>query len=244
MNNLERIRSALRSSHPTIATLGCSMGMAIKDGFGDEGFDLWDAWSRQSDRYNERDARDVWRSFKAGGGITVGTLFHEAKTSGWRDDGTHQKPTPEEIEARRRQAAERTAKEEAEKVREHAEAASKARAVWKAATRAPADHPYLVRKCVSPVPSLREIDAGEAADLLGYAPKSRGEPLVGRLLVVPVKVGGELSTLEFIDEAGRKSALCRRREGGRVLGGATAARWRRGRTYPAHRRGRCDGAVR
>jgi hypothetical protein len=97
--------------------LWVSVGMAIKDGFGDEGFALWDAWSRQSGRYNERDARDVWRSLKAGGGITLGTLFHEAKARSWRDDGTYQKPTPEEIEARRREAAERTAKEKAEKGR-------------------------------------------------------------------------------------------------------------------------------
>jgi putative DNA primase/helicase len=144
----ERARSALAFIPPDDRDMWVSMGMSIKDGFGDAGFDLWNAWSRQSGRYNERDARDVWRSIKAGGGITLGTLFHEAKARGWRDDGTYQKPTPEEIEARRREAAERTAKEEARSDREHTEAASKALAIWKAATPAPGDHPYLVRKCV------------------------------------------------------------------------------------------------
>jgi putative DNA primase/helicase len=79
--------------------------------------------------------------------------------------------------------------------------------------------PYLVCKGVSPVPSLREIDAGAAEDLLGYAPKCRDKPLVGRLLVVPVKVDGTLSTLELIDETGRKPALY----GGAKAGGYWAA---------------------
>jgi putative DNA primase/helicase len=211
----ERARSALAFIPPDDRDLWVSMGMALKDGFGDEGFALWDAWSRQSDRYNERDAKDVWRSIKAGGGITLGTLFHKAKERGWRDDGTYQKPTPEEIEARRREAAERTAKEKARSDREHAEAAGKAAAICKAAIRARGDHPYLVRKQVAPVAPLGEIDAAKVAAILGYAPKQGGEPLAGRLLVVPVENASELRTLEFIDEAGRKSAL----SGGQKKGG-------------------------
>ncbi len=35
------------------------IGMAIKAGLGEEGFELWDAWSRGSDRYREADARSV-----------------------------------------------------------------------------------------------------------------------------------------------------------------------------------------
>jgi putative DNA primase/helicase len=66
--------------------------------------------------------------------VTAGTLFHEAKANGWRDDGMHQKPTPEEIAERRRIAAERAAQEEAEIARERADTAAKAAAIWKAAT--------------------------------------------------------------------------------------------------------------
>jgi putative DNA primase/helicase len=65
----------------------------------------------------------------------------------------------------------------------------------------------LARKQVSPVTTLREIDAVKAAQILGYSPKCRGEPLSGRLLVVPVKQGDVLSTLELIDGDKRKSAL-------------------------------------
>jgi putative DNA primase/helicase len=62
--------------------------------------------------------------------------------------------------------------------------------------------------------TLRELDALELRALLGYAPASRGETLAGRVLVVPVW-NGPISTLELIDEQGRKSSLA----GGAKKGG-------------------------
>ncbi len=215
----DRIREALQFIPATDRDTWVKMGMAVKSELGDSGFDLWEAWSQQADTFNAKDARDVWKSIRINGGVTPGTLFHEAKANGWRDDGTHQKPTPEEIAERQRIAAERAAQEEARIASERAEAAKKSAAVWKAASEAKPDHPYLVRKQVSPVATLREIDAGAAAAILGYAPKSSGEPLAGRLLVAPVKVGDGLSTLELIDEGGRKSAVY----GGAKAGGYWAA---------------------
>lgn len=182
------------------------MGMAIKSELGDAGFDLWDAWSQQAESYKNGDARDVWRSIKPDGGVTIGTLFHEAKVNGWRDDKTDRRP-PREAMAEHPQ---RAAREQENIQRERQATASKATAIWKAAAPAQADHPYLVRKQVAPADTLREIDASAAASILGYRPKSGGEPLTGRLLVVPVKQGDSLSTLELIDGAGRKTALAGR----------------------------------
>jgi putative DNA primase/helicase len=208
----ERIREALRFIDASDRDTWLRIGMAIKSQLpNSEGFHLWDTWSRQADSYNAKDARDVWRSIRPDGGVTIGSLFYEAKANGWRDDrGGYQKPTPEELAERRRIAAERALREEAEIARERANTASKAAAIMKAATEAKADHPYLTRKRVSPVATLREIDAGEAAAILGYAPKSGGELLAGRLLVVPVKQVDRISTLELIDESGRKAALAGR----------------------------------
>ena len=214
-----RIREALQFIPASDRDTWVKMGMAIKSEVGDSGFDLWEGWSQQADTFNAKDARDVWKSIRINGKVTAGTLFHEAKANGWRDDGTHQKPTPEEIAERQRIAAERAAQEEARTALERAEAVKKSAAVWKAATEAKPDHPYLVRKRVSPVATLREIEAGAVAAILGYSPKSGGEPLAGRLLVVPVKVGDGLSTLELIDEEGRKSAIY----GGAKAGGYWAA---------------------
>ena len=40
------------------------VGMALCSGFGSGGRDLWDAWSVQSDKYNQRSQDKIWRSFK------------------------------------------------------------------------------------------------------------------------------------------------------------------------------------
>ena len=210
MTDIDRIREALQFIDPSDRETWLRMGMAIKSELADAGFDLWDEWSQPADSYDTRDARDVWKSIRAGGKVTIGTLFYEAKANGWRDDGMHLKPTPEELAERRRIAAERAAKEEAEIARERADTAKKAAAILKAATEAKADHPYLSRKRVSPVATLREIDAGAAAAILGYPPKSGGDLLAGRLLVVPVKQGDGISTLELIDGDKRKAALAGR----------------------------------
>ncbi|MDP2030763.1 MAG: DUF3987 domain-containing protein [Thiobacillus sp.] len=214
-----RIREALQFIPASDRDTWVKMGMAIKSEVGDAGFDLWEGWSLQADSFNAKDARDVWKSIRINGKVTAGTLFHEAKSNGWRDDGTYQKPTPEELAERKRIEQYAHAREEARTALERAEAAKKAAAIWKAATEAKPDHPYLARKRVSPVATLREIDAVAVAAILGYAPKSSGEPLAGRLLVAPVKVGDGLSTLELIDPDGRKSAIY----GGAKAGGYWAA---------------------
>ena len=220
MTDIDRIREALQFIDPSDRDTWWRMGMAIKSELADTGFDLWEAWSLQAESFNTKDARDVWKSIRAGGKVTIGTLFYEAKANGWRDDGMQQKPTPEELAERRRIAAERAAQEEAEIARERADTAKKAAAILKAATEAKADHPYLSRKRVSPVATLREIDAGAAAAILGYPPKSGGDLLAGRLLVVPVKQGDGISTLELIDGDKRKAALAGR---GSKVGGYWAS---------------------
>ncbi|TVR61844.1 MAG: DUF3987 domain-containing protein, partial [Candidatus Competibacteraceae bacterium] len=205
----ERIRDALCFISADDRDTWLRMGMAIKSEVGDTGFDLWDAWSQQAPSYNSRDARDVWNSIRANGQVTAGTLFHVAQANGWRNDGMHRKPTPEELAERRRIAAERAAQEAAEIACERVDTAKKAAAIYKAGTD-PVDNPYLSRKRVSPVATLREIDAGAAATILGYAPNCRGDLLTGRLLAIPVKQGDRLSTVELIDGDGRKAALAGR----------------------------------
>lgn len=60
------------------------IGMALHAEFngGNEGFDLWSHWSRQSLKFNERDQRQKWKSFRRSG-IGIGTLFEIAKGCGY-----------------------------------------------------------------------------------------------------------------------------------------------------------------
>ncbi len=127
--------------------------------------------------------------------------------------------TPSEDAVQRARIETLKLKREAEVDKRRSAAARKAAALWQAATPAGADHPYLVRKQVAPADTLREIDANGVAALLGYAPKSSGEALIGRLLVAPVKNGAQLTTCELIDVHGRKCAIY----GGAKTGGYWAA---------------------
>lgn len=60
------------------------VGAAIKNEWGDDGFDIWDEWSRtDAAKYKAQDQQRQWRSFKEDQ-ITLGTIVHFAKENGWR----------------------------------------------------------------------------------------------------------------------------------------------------------------
>jgi phage/plasmid primase-like uncharacterized protein len=207
--DMDRIRSALFSLSPDMPrSEWAEIGMALKSGLGEGGRELFQEWSHKSKKYDARDVRDTWRSIKSDGGITLATLFYRAKQAGWHYNGAG--PTREEIERGRRETAERAKAEKERRARERAEAAKQAAQIWKASTPV-LNHPYLLRKGLSPVETLRQIPADE----VGYTPKSRGgTPLIGSLfLVVPI-YAGELTSVEFIDEVGNKSALTGGQKGG------------------------------
>lgn len=82
---------------------------------------------------------------------------------------------------------------EAERKQQYAAAAAKAVSIWKAATMAKDDHPYLLHKSI----------------------KANGVRLYKGALVVPVWSGSNLDSLQFIDDGGSKRFL----SGGRISGG-------------------------
>lgn len=128
------------------------VGMAIKAELGDAGADVWEQWSAASESYKAIDARDTWRSFKAGGRITIGTLFGLAKDAGFRFPESDAAPAdPAAIAAEHEsQAAERKRAQELEaaQYRERADkAATVARRMWAAASEQGSSK-YLERKGV------------------------------------------------------------------------------------------------
>lgn len=192
------------------------MAAALKDEFGQDGFELFDEWSRDGKRYQEAATRDTWKSIRPGKGITIASLYHEAKNGGFRPaEWKTQAPAIRPNDSQR--AAERAAAEAAqaaEDARRHAEAAKKAVEVFRMGKPLATDHPYITRKGLSAQPWLqngdvapREISAEELAKHLGYKPKANDIPLAGRVLLIPMIDGRNMTTLEFIDEQGRKTAL-------------------------------------
>jgi len=205
-----RVESALPSIDAADRDTWTRCGMAIKSEFGEAGFPLWDVWSRTADNYNERDAQDVWRSFGESGSVGLGSLFFLARESGWSDSTPRRELSPEKAEARRRSKEEAARRDTEEEARAKAQAREWAARIISAAQPARPDHPYLTRKQVPP--AMLEIHAGDAARIIGYRPAAGGQDLTGRLLVTPLERDGEAGpcTVEFIDEAGRKTALAGR----------------------------------
>lgn len=203
----ENARDALAYISPDIDREDwAKIGMSLKDGLNGNGFELFDEWSKTGQSYNKDDVEDTWKSIKADGGVTVGTLFYLAGQNGWKPNGTVE---PETEEQRLKRESERKAKADKEAKSKEAKAKAaieKVKALCEQATPAKIDHPYLVRKGVKTL-SLLELPAENIKRILGYAPKSDGKPLEGRILIAQVEIDGNLSTAELIDENGRKSAI-------------------------------------
>lgn len=214
INEMERARSALTYIDPGDHDAWLKVAMGLKIEFGEDGWTIFDEWSRQADNYNDRENRARWRSFKPGGGITIATVFGLARDAGWRDDGPHRVPSPEEVARRRAERSKAGAEAKAKADAAAADAARKASEIFAMSGPATGHNSYCWRKGIKPTETLREIEAESASAVLNYPPSAKGELLEGALLVVPIKVGGKLSSLQLVDGTGRKHFLA-----GSAIGG-------------------------
>ena len=152
-------------------------------------FDAFNDWSAQAGNYDERAARDTWRSFKPGKGVGAGTLYRVAAEHGWRmGEGKPQQ---------RQQQAPRKA---AEPQRKPAPGMSPAE-VWERCDAATAAHGYIVAKAAAGVPldALRVVPAGDALRI-------QGQSMAGAL-VVPAYGPQGLQSLQLIPPPGAGKKL-------------------------------------
>jgi putative DNA primase/helicase len=146
----ETIRAALACISPDLPRdEWARVAMALKAELGPSGLDVFDAWSQRSERYNETDTRDTWRSIKAGGGVSIGTLIHIAKAHGftWSDAPDTARTDPAKLKA---EADARKARDEAERQAlqaKHAKTSKDAAQAWEMASEQ-GESPYLQRKGV------------------------------------------------------------------------------------------------
>ncbi|WP_175684049.1 PriCT-2 domain-containing protein [Burkholderia cenocepacia] len=214
VHDADRARAALAVIPADDYETWVDMAFALKQGFGDEGFEIWDAWSRTAANYSERAARTTWRSASASGGKTLATLFWQARQHGFDLKRENYPDRMTAVLAASPEVLAQRAREEAQLQARHATVAHEAASIWQWARPVGPEHPYLVRKHLDPAYTLHELDALELRALLGYLPVSEEVPLNGRVLIVPIW-NGSISTLELIDEHGRKSSLA----GGAKRGG-------------------------
>ena len=191
---MDRIESALAFIQATDRGVWLNMAMAIKSEVGDSGFALWDDWSQGADNYNAHAARAVWKSCK-GTGVTVGTLFHEAKANGWRDDDKHAKPSYAQQEAIRQAAAERLTQEGI--AREQVQQAAAKKAGWIMHQTKMESHAYLDSKGWKDVPGAVWWPNEEQ-----------------NLLCIPMRVGDNIVGVQLIDRNGQKRYLSGQRTSG------------------------------
>ena len=156
----ELIRDALAFVPPDVdRDTWARLAMAIKSELSSAaGFDLWNTWSALGETYNDRNARDTWRSIKAGGATGIGTLFGIAKAHGFRWTeadavrASAQAPAHDpaaQAEAQRLATAKRQQREtDAADYSQRADKAARdAVAMWADASES-GQSPYLVRKGV------------------------------------------------------------------------------------------------
>ncbi len=158
------------------------MAMAVKSELGEPGFDVWDDWSKSADNYEHKAALATWRSIDPTGSVTVASLFNEALVNGWRPTTPYTPPTPEQralIEAERKAA---TIEAEKQQAQERAKAKDDVNALWPKLKDVDLNHPYIVAKGIIP-PGAKQF-------------KDK--------IVLPLRVNGELVSLQFIDGDGKK----------------------------------------
>lgn len=111
------------------------IAMALKNEFGDLGFDLFDSWSQGSDQYKVKNCRDTWKSVKSSGSTTILTLFQRAKEGGFSPEKKElsiedKKARVKEAEKRRVASEARAAVDEAHELRWRSVVAQAAFDVW------------------------------------------------------------------------------------------------------------------
>lgn len=178
--DLDRARDALHAIPPDLPRdEWVRAGMAAQAAGLD--FDAFNDWSAQAGNYDERAARDTWRSFKPGRGVGAGTLYRVAAEHGWRmGEG---KPQHKAAQAPRKAA---------EPPRKPAPGMGPGE-VWNRCEPATVGHPYIVAKGAAGVPIdlLRVVPAGDPLRI-------QGESMAGALVVPAFAPDGSLQSLQCV----------------------------------------------
>ena len=208
------LSSALHSIPADDRETWIRMGMAIKDELGESGFGLWDAWSRRSDKYNAHDAQFAWRSFKPRpDGVTVASLFHEARGYGWSGEAPVKPPISSEEKRRRAELTRMGEKKRRERERLAVKASQ-----WLIDTAVYDHHEYLTNKGF---PDQKGLIA-----TIDY-PDHRPQVDAGDLLI-PMRhfKTNRVQSIQAISTGGHKRFLAGGRAGGAVHRiGRGFARW-------------------
>ena len=119
--SIETIRTALSFIDYEDSQLWISCGMSLYSELGEEGFDIWNAWSSLGSSYDRKNIKSRWKGFRKGYGgrpVTIGSLIYYAINSGFKFDESKKEVSPHIIQQRaeRKKLLEIEAQEEQKKV--------------------------------------------------------------------------------------------------------------------------------
>jgi putative DNA primase/helicase len=187
----DRAREALYACNPDCPREDwVKLAMAAKAAGVDA--DTFHAWSSQAPSYNERDAKAVWKSVNAEGGITAKYLFKAGVQNGWHPSRTERPTRPRVNHAPARPSKGPAAQGSAQDAAE----------VWARCRPASADHPYIVAK-QGHADGLRVVPEGDRLTIAGLC-------VAGWLAVPVVPLGGHQDSpvsLQFIPPPGTGKKL-------------------------------------
>ena len=151
---IETVRSALEHIPADLARDDWAKVIAaVKSEFpGTDGHDAVREWSATAAGFSEQSFKDTWASFKRASGVTIASLFYEAKKYGYtpKQAAGAARPDPQAMAQRAKERADQAERERQETAVAQDRAAVRAAEIWAAAVDVDAEHrsPYLERKGV------------------------------------------------------------------------------------------------
>lgn len=208
-----------------------SVGMGLRDEFGDAAREVYDSWSQTGEGYKAASVNSAWKSFR-GGALGIATVIQMAQQNGWKREAREMSAQDRvNIETKRKaERAQRAAEDAKAEVLEQSmrdKVADACRIVWEKHCDKAGESVYLQKKKVENGPArfvnkLIVIDIDSAAERvqvwvgsdanrwLKSLPKPRPDTLsmmvlsAGMIVVPLFDKSGALQSIQSIDHLGTK----------------------------------------
>lgn len=87
--DIQSVEDALQYIDSSDRDTWIRVGLGIKKEFGETGFDVWNNWSQTAGNYNEKSAKNAWKSFKGSIKVNINTVFFLARQNGYTTPSNH-----------------------------------------------------------------------------------------------------------------------------------------------------------
>lgn len=186
-NDASKAESAIQFCDYDDRETWITCGMALRDEFGETGFDIWDSWASMSEKYKPSVSKVTWKSFRKSG-ISIASLYKLAMEGGWSPTKTDHKPSAQEIAERQRRRQAEALKRDQEAQEAQQKAARKAG--WIMSQAKPELHAYLHSKGFK-----------EATGPVWWPTEDNN------VLCLPMRYRGALCGVQMIGRSGQKRFL-------------------------------------